>query len=80
MTGWRKRTIMEMAREAGFMAFEYPALIDKEDLKKLEAFANLVREDALAQPAPVQEPVAWVEYETGNNTPPQRTDIQERNV
>jgi len=39
------KTIIEMAREAGFMAFEYPALIDKEDLKKLESFAALVRED-----------------------------------
>jgi len=45
MSGWRKRTIMEMAREAGFMAFEYPALIAKEDLEKVEAFAAMVRED-----------------------------------
>jgi len=48
------KTVIEMARQAGFMAFEYPALIDKEDLKKLESFAALVREDEremLAQPA-----------------------------
>jgi len=36
---------IEMARKAGFMAFEYPALIDKKDLKKLESFAALVRAD-----------------------------------
>jgi len=46
------KTVIEMAHEAGFLAFKYPALIDKEDLKKLESFAALVREDALAQPAP----------------------------
>jgi hypothetical protein len=34
---------------------EYWTATDNE----LEAFAALVREDALAQPAPVQEPVAW---------------------
>lgn len=38
MTGWRKRTIMEMAREAG--------IIHPENVSKvLEAFAKLVRKD-----------------------------------
>jgi len=59
MTGWRKRTIMEMAQETMYRmntvddSAEYWTATDKE----LEAFAKLVREDALAQPAPVQEPV-----------------------
>ena len=38
MTGWRKRTIMEMAREAGI---DGPGLY----VKALERFAKLVRED-----------------------------------
>lgn len=38
MTGWRKRTIMEMAREAGLYTH-------KEVQPELEAFAALVRED-----------------------------------
>jgi hypothetical protein len=50
MTGWRKRTIMEMAREAGF---EGCAELTWENVictEELEAFAALVREDALAEP------------------------------
>jgi hypothetical protein len=49
MTGWRKRTIMEMALEAGF---EGCAELTWENVictEELEAFAKLVREDALAQ-------------------------------
>jgi hypothetical protein len=45
MSGWRKRTIMEMAREAGFEGdFEltWEGVICTEEL---EAFAKLVRED-----------------------------------
>jgi hypothetical protein len=45
MTGWRKRTIMEMAREAGF---EGCAELTWENVictEELEAFAKLVRED-----------------------------------
>ena len=38
MSGWRKRTIMEMAREAGLYTH-------KEVQPELEAFAKLVRED-----------------------------------
>jgi len=57
MTGWRKRTIMEMAREAGFEQAGHDSF--QELTARMEAFAALVREDALAQPAPVQEPVAW---------------------
>ena len=39
MTGWRKRTIMEMAREAGWDA--HNAEFDT----RIEAFAKLVRKD-----------------------------------
>jgi len=51
---------IEMARKAGFMAFEYPALIDKEDLKKLESFAALVRADERNK---TWAPDRWTEYE-----------------
>jgi hypothetical protein len=44
---------MEMAREAGMIGLESSEL-----LENFETFAALVREDALAQPAPVQEPMA----------------------
>jgi hypothetical protein len=59
MTGWRKRTIMEMAREAG--AHDNGQEVRFVEPKYLERFAALVREDALAQPAPVQEPVAEIQ-------------------
>ena len=45
MTGWRKRTIMEMAREAGFEGcseLTWEGVICTEEL---EAFAAMVRED-----------------------------------
>jgi len=42
MTGWRKRTIMEMARKAGI---NHPEMIPN----TLEAFAALVREEATAE-------------------------------
>jgi len=51
---------IEMARKAGFMAFCYPALIDKEDLKKLESFAALVRADERNR---TWTPEHWTEYE-----------------
>ena len=38
MSGWRKRTIMDMAREAGWTSY------DSQD-ERFEAFAKLVRED-----------------------------------
>jgi len=41
MSGWRKRTIMEMAQEAGF-ELDCTSL---EWHKRIEAFAKLVRED-----------------------------------
>jgi rRNA maturation endonuclease Nob1 len=41
MSGWRKRTIMEMAKEAGF-ELDCTSL---EWHKRIEAFAKLVRED-----------------------------------
>ena len=56
-SGWRKRTIMEMAREAWAEAGEgwvVDAWFDDRS-KAFETFAKLVREDALAQPAPVQD-------------------------
>jgi hypothetical protein len=45
MSGWRKRTIMEMARESGFEGdseLTWEGVICTEEL---EAFAKLVRED-----------------------------------
>ena len=47
MSGWRKRTIMEMAREAGFTDSSNPDLYDimLASNKSIEAFAALVRED-----------------------------------
>jgi hypothetical protein len=50
MTGWRKRTIMEMAREVK-MPYDF-VTGEPINIENLEAFAELVREDALAQPAP----------------------------
>jgi hypothetical protein len=52
MTGWRKRTIMEMAREAGIL--EPIDLLDfnqwrQDTIRELEAFAALVREDECAR-------------------------------
>jgi len=45
MSGWRKRTIMEMAREAGFN-FEQGFLLRVTGIDEdLERFAKLVRED-----------------------------------
>jgi hypothetical protein len=43
MTGWRKRQVMEMAREAGWDA--HHAEFDP----RIERFAELVREDATAE-------------------------------
>ena len=40
---WRKRTIMEMAREAGLLVFQYGTIDGS--IKELEAFAKLVRSD-----------------------------------
>ena len=50
MSGWRKKTIMEMAREAGMVYREFEdefanANTDAVDLKTIEAFAELVRAD-----------------------------------
>ena len=46
-SGWRKRTIMEMAREAQLPYFYQTG--DVANLKQLEAFAELVRADAIAE-------------------------------
>ena len=43
MTGWRKRTIMEMAREVK-MPYDF-VTGEPINIEKLEAFAKLVRED-----------------------------------
>jgi len=43
MTGWRKRTIMEMAQEAGFEQVGHDSF--QELTARMEAFAQLVRED-----------------------------------
>jgi hypothetical protein len=47
MTGWRKRTIMEMARETGFTRSSNPDLYDimLASDKSIERFEALVRED-----------------------------------
>lgn len=43
MSGWRKRTITEMAREAGFEQVGHDSF--QEFTARMEAFAALVRED-----------------------------------
>jgi hypothetical protein len=43
MSGWRKRTITEMAREAGFEQVGHDSF--QELTARMEAFAKLVRED-----------------------------------
>jgi hypothetical protein len=57
MTGWRKRQVLEMALKA---------LETAEIDGNCEYGATEIIRKALVQPE--QEPVAWVEYETGNNT------------
>jgi len=47
MTGWRKRTIMELAREVK-MPYDF-VTGEPINLEKLEAFAALIREDATAE-------------------------------
>jgi len=43
MTGWRKRTIVDLAREAGFEQAGHDSF--QEFTARVEAFAALVRED-----------------------------------
>lgn len=43
MSGWRKRTILDLAREAGFEQAGHPSF--QELTARIEAFAALVRED-----------------------------------
>ena len=43
MSGWRKRTIVELAREAGFEQAGHDSL--QEFTARMEAFAKLVREE-----------------------------------
>ena len=47
MTGWRKRQMMEMAREAGFEQVGHDSF--QELTARMEAFAKLVREDEREQ-------------------------------
>ena len=54
---WRKREIMDMARESHVDVYGL-AKDHEKFVAALETFAKLVREDALAQPE--QEPVAWI--------------------
>jgi hypothetical protein len=62
MTGWRKRTIMEMAKEAEFEL----DCVSLEWHKRIEAFAALVREDALAQPEQDGDfRPDWMNYQEG---------------
>jgi len=64
MTGWRKRTIMEMARETGFTRSSNPDLYDimLASDKSIEHFAELVRADE-------REACANVCEETDDGTP-----------
>ncbi len=43
MSGWRKRTILDLAREAGFEQAGHPSF--QELTARIEAFAKLVRDD-----------------------------------
>jgi hypothetical protein len=43
MTGWRKRTIVDLAREAGFEQVGHDSF--QELTARMEAFAKLVRKD-----------------------------------
>jgi len=52
--------IIEMAKQAGLHIATDVKWMPIIGLEYAEKFAKLVREDALAQPAPVQEPVACV--------------------
>jgi len=58
MTGWRKRTIMEMAREVK-MPYDF-VTGEPINLEKLEAFADLVRADERSR---TWTPSEWTEYE-----------------
>ena len=58
MTGWRKRTIIEMAREAGIIALNVEC--DPSYLPVIERFAALVREDERNQTWTQQH---WTDYE-----------------
>ena len=58
MTGWRKRTIMEMAREAQLPYFYQTG--ETANLPQLEAFAALVRADERNRTWTQEH---WTEYE-----------------
>jgi hypothetical protein len=47
MSGWRKRTITKMAREAGFEQVGHDSF--QELTARMEAFAKLVREEATTE-------------------------------
>jgi hypothetical protein len=51
--------IIEMAKQAGLHIATDVKWMPIIGLEYAEKFAKLVREDALAQPAPVQKPVSW---------------------
>ena len=61
MTGWRKRQVMEMAREAGWDA--HHAEFDT----RIEAFAKLVREDEREACAKIADTEAskWGGFDSG---------------
>ena len=69
MTGWRKRTIMEMAREAGFTDSSNPDLYDimLASDKSIERFEALVRADEREACANVCETL-WNTPENGMAT------------
>ena len=63
MTGWRKRQVIEMAREAGICTWLKPP----EDVtERLEAFAELVRADERGACAKVCEETPWSNWFTAD--------------
>ena len=70
-SGWRKRTIMEMALKAGFTLQRDERLF----VDLLEAFANLVREEAQAEEREACAKVCEDSWMAFSRTPNRRLDI-----
>ena len=59
MTGWRKRTIMDLAREVGVKDDEHR--FEFSEYKYLERFAELVRDDERKARAKAED--GWPDYD-----------------
>jgi len=59
MSGWRKRTIMDLAREVGVRDDEHR--FEFSEYKYLERFAELVRDDERKARAKVAD--GWTDYD-----------------